>query len=98
HTFIPSLPKGTEGWQMLVAILGTTISPYLFFWQTSQEVEEEKALGRNMLMKRLGATHKELVDRGIDVGIGTFSANLVMFFVMLTTGLTLHAHGISHIE
>lgn len=98
HAFIPSLPKGTEGWQMLVAILGTTISPYLFFWQTSQEVEEEKAIGRKMLMKRQGATHTELVDRGIDIGIGTFSANLVMFFVMLTTALTLHAHGMTHIE
>jgi Mn2+/Fe2+ NRAMP family transporter len=42
-TFIPSLPHGLQGWQTLVAILGTTIGPYLFFWQTSQEVEEEKA-------------------------------------------------------
>jgi NRAMP (natural resistance-associated macrophage protein)-like metal ion transporter len=98
HTFIPSLPKGKEGWQTLVAILGTTISPYLFFWQTSQEVEEEKALGRNMLMRRFGATHRELVNRGVDVGVGTFSANLVMFFVMLTTALTLHVHGMTHIE
>jgi NRAMP (natural resistance-associated macrophage protein)-like metal ion transporter len=98
HTFVPSLPKGKAGWQTLVAILGTTISPYLFFWQTSQEVEEEKALGRTMLMKRVGATHKELVNREIDVGIGTFSANLVMFFVMLTTALTLHLHGMTRIE
>jgi len=98
HTFIPSLPKGKDGWQTLVAILGTTISPYLFFWQASQEVEEEKALGRRMLRSRLGATHRELVDRGIDVGIGTFSANLVMFFVMLTTALTLHLHGMTRIE
>ena len=98
HTFIPSLPKGKDGWQTLVAILGTTISPYLFFWQASQEVEEEKAMGRRMLRSRLGATHRELVDRGIDVGIGTFSANLVMFFVMLTTALTLHVHGMTRIE
>jgi Mn2+/Fe2+ NRAMP family transporter len=45
-TFIPSLPKGREAWAMLVAILGTTISPYLFFWQASEEVEEQKAMGR----------------------------------------------------
>ncbi len=96
--FVPSLPKGREGWQTLVAILGTTISPYLFFWQASEEVEEEKALGRRMLMKRRGATQEELIDRDIDVGIGTFSAVLVMFFVMLTTALTLNAHGIFQIE
>jgi NRAMP (natural resistance-associated macrophage protein)-like metal ion transporter len=96
--FVPSLPKGKEGWQTLVAILGTTISPYLFFWQASQEVEEEKALGRRMLMKRLGATRKELIDRDIDVGVGTGSAILVMFFVMLTTALTLNLHGMIRIE
>src|SRR5512142_604848 len=45
--FIPSRPLGSAGWATLVAILGTTISPYLFFWQASQEVEEEKALGRH---------------------------------------------------
>ena len=94
---IPSLPEGSEGWQTLVAILGTTISPYLFFWQTSQEVEEEKSLGRNMLMKRRGATHKELINRDIDIGIGTASAVVVMFFVMLTTALTLNAHGLTRI-
>jgi NRAMP (natural resistance-associated macrophage protein)-like metal ion transporter len=98
HTFIPSLPNGKEAWQTLVAILGTTISPYLFFWQASQEVEEEKALGRNMLMKRMGATHRELVNRQIDVGVGTFSSNLVIFFVMITTALTLNVHGITQIE
>lgn len=49
-TFVPSLPRDRNGWQSLVAILGTTISPYLFFWQSSQEVEEEKAMGRRMLL------------------------------------------------
>ncbi len=47
-TFVPSWPKGHDGWQNLVAILGTTISPYLFYWQSSQEVEDEKAMGRRM--------------------------------------------------
>ena len=95
---VPSLPKGREAWATLVAILGTTISPYLFFWQTSQEVEEEKALGRRMLVNRRGATGREMIDRKLDVGIGTFASNLVMFFVILTTALTLHTHGITHIE
>ena len=81
---------------MLVAILGTTISPYLFFWQASQEVEEEKAVGRLLLVRRRGATRRELTDRRLDVGIGTFFSNVVMFFVILTTALTLHRHGITN--
>lgn len=97
-TFIPSWPKGHNAWQNLVAILGTTISPYLFFWQASQEVEEEKAMGRRMLPQREGATKREIVDRKLDVGIGTFFSNLVMYFIILTTALTLHAHGIKDIE
>jgi Mn2+/Fe2+ NRAMP family transporter len=81
-----------------VAILGTTISPYLFFWQASQEVEEEKAMGRRMLVRRFGATSREIKDRKLDVGVGTFFSNLVMFFIILTTALTLHAHGLTNIE
>jgi Mn2+/Fe2+ NRAMP family transporter len=96
--FVPSLPSGREAWAGLVAILGTTISPYLFFWQAAQEVEEEKAMGRRMLVDRRGATKKELADRRLDVGVGTFASNLVMFFIILTTALTLHAHGITQIE
>lgn len=97
-TFIPSWPKGHDGWATLVAILGTTISPYLFYWQASQEVEEDKAMGRRMLRQRQGATGKEIIDRKIDVGVGTFFSNLVMYFIILSTALTLHKHGITHIE
>ena len=79
---------------MIVAILGTTISPYLFFWQTSQEVEEEKERGRPTVKQREGATRAELFDRGIDVGLGTLFSNVVMFFIILVTALTLHAHGV----
>ena len=92
-TFLPSMPPGRAAWSTLVAILGTTISPYLFFWQASQEVEEEKAAGRHSLVQRRGATPDELIDRKIDVGAGTFFSNLVMFFIILTTAFTLHAHG-----
>lgn len=97
-TFVPSLPHGKEAFAALVAILGTTISPYLFFWQASQEVEEEKAMGRRMLVRRLGATDKEIATRRLDVGVGTFFSNLVMFFIILTTALTLYRHGITNIE
>jgi NRAMP (natural resistance-associated macrophage protein)-like metal ion transporter len=97
-TFIPSLPHGHQGWQTLVAILGTTISPYLFFWQASQEVEEEKAAGRRMLARRQGTTRRELEVREIDVGVGTFFSNIVMYFIILTTALTLHRQGLTNIE
>ncbi|MGA2365201.1 MAG: divalent metal cation transporter [Steroidobacteraceae bacterium] len=91
---IPSLPHGQPAWAALVAILGTTISPYLFFWQAGQEIEEEKAKGRRLLVHRRGATSHEIIDRRIDVGVGTFFSNLVMFFIILTTAVTLHEHGI----
>ena len=97
-TFVPSLPRSHQAWSMLVAILGTTISPYLFFWQASQEVEEKKAAGRRMLARRQGRTRRELEVREIDVGVGTFFSNLVMYFIILTTALTLHRHGIINIE
>ncbi|HTT08262.1 MAG TPA: divalent metal cation transporter [Gammaproteobacteria bacterium] len=95
---LPSLPRTSDEWQMLVALLGTTISPYLFFWQTSQEVEEEKASGRRTRRARRNATPDEILNRKLDVGIGTFFSNMVMFFIMVTTAATLHRHGILHIE
>jgi NRAMP (natural resistance-associated macrophage protein)-like metal ion transporter len=97
-TFVPSWPRNHAAWENLVAILGTTISPYLFFWQASQEVEEEKAMGRRMLLQRQGATSREIIDRKLDVGTGTFFSNFVMYFIILTTALTLHAHGIKDID
>ncbi len=96
--FIPSLPRGHGGWSALVAILGTTISPYLFFWQTSQEVEEKKAAGKKTVRERSGATRDQISMRRLDVGIGTFFSNLVMFFIILTTALTLHRNGIQNVE
>jgi NRAMP (natural resistance-associated macrophage protein)-like metal ion transporter len=96
--FVPDLPKGSEAWKALVALLGTTISPYLFFWQASEEVEEEKAIGRIRLRDREGATLPELAERRLDVGVGTFFSNLVMFFIILTTALTLHRHGWTRLQ
>jgi Mn2+/Fe2+ NRAMP family transporter len=95
---VPRLPATREAWGTLVAILGTTISPYLFFWQASQEVEEEKAKGRLTLGRRQGASPRELRTRRMDVGVGTFFSNLVMFFIILTTALTLHRAGITNLE
>jgi NRAMP (natural resistance-associated macrophage protein)-like metal ion transporter len=97
-TFIPSVPHGHEAWGLLVAILGTTISPYLFFWQCSQEVEEEKAMGRRMLYRRLGVSSDDLSARRLDVATGTFFSNFVMFAIILTAALTLHKNGLTQIE
>jgi len=97
-TFVPSMPHGKEAWGMLVAILGTTISPYLFYWQAAQETEEEKARGQMSIASRRGATGGEIVNRKLDVGLGSFFSNLVMYFIILTTALTLHRHGVTHIN
>ncbi|MBC8087094.1 MAG: divalent metal cation transporter [Phycisphaerae bacterium] len=95
-TFVPRLPD-ISAWGMIVAILGTTISPYLFFWQASQEVEEEKAAGRVTAAERRGATEDEMSLRRWDIGAGTLVSNSAMFFIMLTTALTLHANGITNL-
>lgn len=77
----------------LVAILGTTISPYLFFWQSSEEVEEEIAEGKTTEQSRKGATAAELRYATIDVNVGMGISNLVMFFIILATALTLFKQG-----
>ncbi len=97
-TLVPSIPNSRDEWATLVAILGTTISPYLFFWQASEEVEEEKLDGQSTLAQRRGATAEELGLRNIDVGVGAFFSNMVMFFIILATAITLNRHGITHIE
>jgi Mn2+/Fe2+ NRAMP family transporter len=95
-TFVPRMPPEPGAWAMVVAILGTTISPYLFFWQASQEVEEEKAMGRHSILARRGATPEEIKTRKWDVGLGTLFSNVAMFFIILTTALTLHKAGITN--
>jgi NRAMP (natural resistance-associated macrophage protein)-like metal ion transporter len=97
-TFVPSIPKLGGAWATIVAILGTTISPYLFFWQASQEVEEEKALGRRRVADRVGANAYEITTRAIDVAAGSFFSNAAMFFIILATALTLHRAGITKVE
>jgi len=96
--FLPAMPHGKDEWQALVAILGTTISPYLFYWQAGQEIEEQKEVGKTSERSRMNASRKEIRERRIDVASGTIASNLVMFFIILTASATLHAHGTTHIE
>ena len=97
-TVSPRLAWDAESLGMLVGVLGTTISPYLFFWQASQEVEEERAQGRRTVAERRGATAHELRDAALDVNTGMALSNVVMYFIILATAATLHRAGLRHIE
>ncbi len=91
-TFIPHLEWSRGFLAVLVAILGTTISPYLFFWQAAEEVEEGRTKGRG-LADRKNATAADLRSARADTMVGMFFSNLIMYFIILTTAATLHAHG-----
>jgi NRAMP (natural resistance-associated macrophage protein)-like metal ion transporter len=95
-TLVPEVEWSKDFFSLLVAILGTTISPYLFFWQAAQEVEEERAMGRD-LAHRQGATPDELRSARTDVLTGMFASNAIMYFIILTTSATLHASGQTHV-
>jgi len=97
-TFIPSFSFDSTFLATFVAILGTTISPYLFFWQADQEVEEEISMGRKQPGQRTGATDQELNYASWDVNIGMLLSNVVMYFIILTTAATLHTAGKTHIN
>ncbi len=97
-TFIPNIHWTRSYMAILVGILGTTISPYLFFWQAAQEVEEEREQGKLTPGARAGATDAEIEIATADTDTGMFYSNLVMFFIILTTAATLHLHGITDIE
>lgn len=97
-TFIPHVHWTRAYISVLVGILGTTISPYLFFWQAAQEVEEDRERGRVTLAQRRGSTDKELAIAKRDVLTGMLFSNAVMYFIILTTAATLNAHGMKNIE
>ncbi len=96
-TFIPTFQPTKEFVSTLVAILGTTISPYLFFWQASVQVEEDKSEGKRALWQRRGASDEELKLAALDVNTGMLLSNAVMYFIIFTCAATLHAHGLTHI-
>ncbi len=97
-TAVPHFGDGRALVLTLVAILGTTISPYLFFWQAAQEVEAEKALEHQIGNRRRRALGRELRDARTDVLTGMIVSQAVMYFILLTAGATLHVAGETHIE
>jgi len=97
-TFVPHIELNAAYIATFVAVLGTTISPYLFFWQAAQEVEDERAKGRKTVHARKGATAQELRAARTDVLTGMLFAGVVMYFIILTTGATLYATGQKDIE
>jgi Mn2+/Fe2+ NRAMP family transporter len=97
-TLVPRVEFSQEFLSILVAMIGTSLSAYLYTWQSNQEVEEEIAAGRTKLSQRIGATQSELRKTQREVLIGMMFANLVMYSIMLATGSTLHATGTHDIE
>jgi NRAMP (natural resistance-associated macrophage protein)-like metal ion transporter len=97
-TFVPHIEWNKDYFSVLVGILGTTISPYLFFWQAAQEVEEDRDHGKATVAQRKGSTSEELRVARRDVITGMLLSNMVMYFLILTTGATLHMHGQKNIE
>jgi len=92
-TFIPTIRLDPAYIGILVALLGTTISPYLFFWQASQEVEEQISIGRRRLWQREGASKFELKNALVDTIGGMVFSEIVAYFIILATGATLFAAG-----
>src|SRR5258708_6463011 len=102
HSIIPSLVFSKDQLFLITGILGTTISPYLFFWQTSQECEEklERKKGREIHIdpeKTLPKAGEEIKNMRADVWTGMFVSNLVMFFIIVSCAATLFSHGITNI-
>ena len=98
-TFLPSLRMSADYLTAIVAILGTTISPYLFFWQASQECEDLHAVKADKpLHSHPEQAPGQLARIRIDTYVGMAFSNLIAFFIMLTAAATLNAHGVTDIE
>ncbi len=98
HALIPSFQFTKDQIFIVTAILGTTISPYLFFWQTSHEIEEEIQHGKTSIRLRSETTNEEVRKMRIDVWTGMFISNAVMFSIIATTAAVLFSNGIHSIN
>ncbi|GJD47425.1 Divalent metal cation transporter MntH [Methylobacterium crusticola] len=98
HTLVPQLRFDADFLSMVVACIGTSLSAYIYTWQSNQEVEEEIGQGRRTLRERKGATDAELRRTRRDVLAGMLFSNVILYFIILSTGATLHPAGQTEIE
>ena len=97
-TVWPRLQFTSDSAAVVVGVFGTTISPYLFFWQASEEVEDMLAQGKSGLVSDSSVASKELRRIAWDTWSGMFYSDITSYFIMLATAVTLHAAGITNIE
>ena len=97
-TFVPHLELSRDFLAGLVAVLGTTISPYLFFWQATAEVDQMRAAGKMTEAQRRGVKLSELKAARVDILIGMAFSQIVMYFIILTSAAVLHAHGKTNVQ
>ena len=97
-TFLPHVVWSRDYLLTFVAIFGTTISPYLFFWQASQSVEQQKAIAHDIGGRAPRATERELRGTRRDVVTGMLVSNVIMYFIIVTAGATLHEAGKTTIQ
>lgn len=97
-TFIPDVAVDSEFLSLVVACIGTSLSAYVYTWQSNQEVEEQIALGRKRIWQRKGASRREMKQTSRDVLTGMIFSNVILYFIIMATGLTLHPAGQTHIE
>jgi NRAMP (natural resistance-associated macrophage protein)-like metal ion transporter len=95
---LPRFDPTGDSYMLIVAVFGTTISPYLFFWQSSQEVEDEEAARARPLIDQPDKADGELTRIGWETMAGMAVSNVVAFFIILTTAMTLHATGQTDIQ
>jgi len=99
HLVVPDISLKASYLTVVVAILGTTISPYLFFWQAEEEVEEVRGRDHAKPLERAPEQSKTEFRRiRVDTYLGMFFSNIVAIFIVITTAATLHAHGITNIQ
>src|SRR5947209_16763419 len=96
-TFIPHIRFEKHSLSLLVAVIGTTLSAYLYSWQSNEEVEEEIAMGRHRLAQRRGATDAELRKSWWDIVVGMACSNVARYLIMLATASTLFRSGLTKI-
>ena len=97
-TFIPQLKLDAGSLSLIVACIGTSLSAYVYTWQSNQEVEEQIAIGRRRIWQRKGATAAEMKRTSRDVLTGMIFSNIILYFILLATGVTLHGSGQTQIE